>query len=332
MRKVPWLLVLALVGSSAHAGMDYLAPEGGWTYVYTGDAAAAGATGSFDALDGVWDHDNGSDAWDGTAIGEGKPGGVASIDGFLRLQDPGDPRDYGFSPDPTNRKIMFGYSITSELGEAADAILDNGVTMSFRARVATGAPLDDVHPDGGAGTAPWPEAGNGYVIHDGGKGNFSIRQLMDDKIVSFALALPTDDDELEGRQGLVMNKLNGAAPTGDVDLQGDEPGTLNILELDPADWHEYWITIQADDTGVGTHLVRVYVDGALEASEFIVTAGNGDDYGDSYLAMGVGATPQDGAVDVDFLAYTSGAIAPVPEPATIALLGLGVCALLRRRR
>jgi len=29
-------------------------------------AAAVGETGDNDALDGTWDHDNGSDAWDGT--------------------------------------------------------------------------------------------------------------------------------------------------------------------------------------------------------------------------------------------------------------------------
>lgn len=315
--------VLGLMSSPARAGVLYEDPAGGWTYIYTGDAAVAGPTDNFDSLDGTWDHNNGSDQWDGTAIGAGRPGGVSAWalagDGRIRLQDTGDPRDYGFSDPGSNRKIMFGHSITNDLGAAGDAILDDGVTISFRARVATGAPLDDLHPAGGAGISPWPAGGDGYVTHDGGKGNFSVRQLTDDMIISFALALSSDDlgdvDELAGQEGLVMNKLNGNIPSEDVDLQGDEPGTVNILELDPRRWHEFWITIQPDTTATGTHLVRVYRDGSLTATEFYVTAGVGNDYEDSYLGMGVGATPQSGAIDVDFFAYKAEVLIPTNPPA-----------------
>jgi len=317
-----WALVLGLINSPVVAGVLYNDPVGGWRYIYTGDAAVAGPTNNFDSLDGTWDHNNGSDDWDGTAIGTGRPGGVSALlsaeGGRIRLQDTGDPRDYSFGEPGSNRKIMFGHSITTDLGAAGDAILDNGVTISFRARVATGSPLDALHPDGGAGISPWPVNGDGYVIHDGGKGNFSVRQLTGDKIISFALALASDDvgtvDELAGRQGLVMNKLNGKVPTDNVDLQGDEPGTVKILELDPRAWHEFWITIQTDVTATGTHLVRVYRDGSVTANEFYVTAGVGNDYENSYLAMGVGATPQSGAIDVDFFAYKPGVVLPVAAP------------------
>jgi len=49
-------------------------PPGGWinTYTYTSDAAAAGP--GYNALDGTWSHENGSDQWDETAIGDGNPG------------------------------------------------------------------------------------------------------------------------------------------------------------------------------------------------------------------------------------------------------------------
>jgi len=147
------------------------------------------------------------------------------------------------------------------------------------------------------------------VPHDGGKDSFNVRQSDGDKLVSFALALASDDDELDA-DGLVMNKLSGTDPSGDVDLQGDEPGTVNILELDPTAWHEFWITIEADDSGQGTHVVNIYVDGSMEPVTFYVTAGTGNDYDDSYVAMGVGATPQSGAIDIDFFAYKPGAFRP----------------------
>jgi hypothetical protein len=279
-----------------------LLPDG---YTFDGDADTYGPDGP-GSLDGTWDHENGSDQWDGSKIGEGNPGGIQSLVEddvtFLRIQDPGDPRDYGKGDPGSNRKIYLGHSITNNLGPDADRILD-GVIVTFRARVATGAPLNAAYPDGGAGIASWPVGGDGYVIHDGGKGNISIRQSDGDMVVSFALALASDDDELPA-SGLVMNKLNGPSATGDVDIQGDEPGTLNILELDPTQWHEYRIEISPDATGTGTHLVQVYLDGAATSNDFIVTAGDGNDFDDSYIAIGAGATPQSGAIDFDYVSYT----------------------------
>ena len=278
-----------------------------WTYTFTGDLAAPGA--AYTALDGTWSHDNGSDAWDESSIGQGRPGGASSIDGYLRLQDPGDPRDYAM-PDPSNRKIMFGHSITTDIAGAAANILD-GVTISFRARLAIGAPLDNAYPDGGAGITPWPAGGDGYVISDDGKGNFSVRQSQGDQIISFALALPSDDAEVTA-PGLVMNKLNGATPTNNVDIYGTEPGTMNILPLDPTVWHDFRITIERDTTGTGTHRVRIYLDGSSVPNDFIVTAGNGNDFNDSYIGMGLGNTSQSGAFDVDYFSYKPGVFAPAP--------------------
>ena len=278
-----------------------LLPDG---YTFDGDADTYGPDGP-GSLDGTWDHQNGSDEWDGSKIGEGNPGGIQALVEddvtFLRIQDPGDPRDYGKGDPGSNRKIYLGHSITNNLGPDADRILD-GVIVTFRARVATGAPLNAAYPDGGAGIASWPAGGDGYVIHDGGKGNISIRQSDGDMVISFALALASDDDELTA-SGLVMNKLNGPSATGDVDIQGDEPGTVNILELDPTQWHEYRIEISPDATGTGTHLVQVYLDGAATSNDFIVTAGDGNDFDDSYIAIGLGATPQSGAIDFDYVSY-----------------------------
>ena len=308
------LPIVLLCAGAAWGGVDFPDPVGGWTYVYTGDDDTAGPAGNFDSLDGTWDHDNGSDQWDGSAIGQGRPGGASALTegdvGFLRLQDTGDPRDHGMGDPGSNRKVFFGHSATSDIGDVADTWLDTGVTISFRARVATTPPLDDLHPDGGGAVSPWPAEGDGYLTHDGGKGNFGVRQPDGDMLISFALALDSDDDEISSN-GLVMPKLNGSSPTSDVDLQDDDDGEINILEVaDMTTWHEFWIVIQADTSETGTHVVTVYMDGELTPHEFIVTAGGGNDYDDAYVAMEVGATPQTGAIDIDFFAYKEGIVLP----------------------
>jgi hypothetical protein len=321
-----FVLALSLAAGVAVGGVDYADPLGGWTYIYTGDAGAPGA--NFTALDGTWSHDNGSDQWDETEIGTGGPGGVSVLtEGdvtFLRLQETGDPTDYGM-PDPSNRKLYFGHDIGAE--GAPDNIVD-AVTLSFRARIPTTPPMDDLHPDGGSGVVPYPAGGDGYIIHHQGKGNFGIGDV-DDRLITFSLALDTDNAALsEG--GLIMSNLNSASPIGDVDT--GEAGTLNQLVLDPKEWHEFWITIEADTSGDGTHKVTIWIDGDVEnPSTFHVTAGRGDRaYEINYLQLGVGSTADNGAFDVDFFGYKEGLFSPArsdpekahltaPTPGTIVL-------------
>ena len=308
-----FVLALSLGVGVAVGGVDYADPLGGWTYIYTGDAGAPGA--GFTALDGTWSHDNGSDQWDGTEIGAGSPGGVSVLtDGdvtFLRLQETGDPTANGM-PDPSNRKLYFGHDIGAE--GAPDNIVD-AVTLSFRARIPTTPPLD---PLNGNAATPWPDGGDGYIIHHEGKGNFGIGDV-DDRLITFSLALDTDQADLT-EDGLIMSNLNGTSPIGDVDT--GEGGTLNQLVLDPKEWHEFWITIEADTSGGGTHKVTIWIDGDVEnPSTFHVTAGRGDRaYDINYLQLGVGSTADNGAFDVDFFAYKEGLISPArsdPEKAYV---------------
>ncbi len=294
--------------STIQAGVYYADPD--WAYIYQGDQVAAD-------LDGTWDHDNGSDAWDGSAIGSGLAGGVSALtEGdvkYIRIQDavtsnPGS--------DPSNRKIGFTHQLTQDITQAeSDEILSGpGVTLSFRARIATGSTLDDING------SPWPAGGDGYIVHDGGKDNFTIHQDSyggDAGInlsIAFALALASDDDSLSS-DGLTMNSANGDVPSADVDT--GEGVVQNFLPLSNiTGWHEFWITIEPDIVAAShTNKVKIWVDGNSDPlnpdGTFYVTVGNGEDEEYDYIEMGCGATGQSGAIDVDFFAYKPGLHNPV---------------------
>jgi hypothetical protein len=322
------LLPLSLCFHNAWAGVAFTDPPGGWTYIFQGDAATPGeADSGFTSLDGTWSHDNGSDEWDGSILGgdlgdENRPGGVMTItDGgltYLRIQDTGDPRDYGFDDPGSNRKIYFGHDMT--LLGATEAVLDEGIVLSFRARIPTTGPLDPLHRDGqeADGVQPYPAGGDGYVTSDGGKGNFVLRQSGAGDIPGGAIAfsLTVTNDTSGGAptpqanfSGLTMNENAGNVPAGNQVNFGMGTGT-NVIAFDPTEWHEFWIVLRKDPSGVGTHQAFIYMDGSLTPQVFSVTSGTGSDYSMSYLAMGMTATPQNSALDVDFVAYKLGAVFP----------------------
>jgi len=250
------------------------------------------------ALDDVWNHDNGSDEWDGTGPGEGRPGGVAALVEddvtFLRVQDTGDPRDYDLGDPGSNRKIY--------LTRATDAALD-GLSLEFCIRVATSAPLDDMHPDGGAGIEPWPAEGIAYHVRDGGKGMISVGEA-ELGVISFSLARGGQPG-LEDVTGdvLVMNNLAGAAPSGDVDTE-DTAATIVAKNWIAVDDATQWNTVAVDIVagGAGTHTLTVSVNGG-EAQTFDVTAGDGLEGEGSYLALGSSGTGGITAFDLDYVSY-----------------------------
>jgi hypothetical protein len=263
------------------------------SYTYDGDAAVAGAADDNDSLDGTWDHNNGSDAWDGTGIGDpdGAPGGASALvdeDGttFLRIQDIGDPRNLGFS-DPSNRKVY----LTRETGIGLD-----GTRLEVRMRVATTPPLDDSE------TGPWPEGGIGYHIRDNGKGMVGISDGTG--IISFSLAKAGEPDFADvATDVLVMNNLVGAEVSDDVDTEDAAAATaVNMLEIDDAtQWNTFVIDIAAG--GAGTHVVTVSANGG-PAETFEVTMGGGTEKDVPYITVGSSGTGGITAFDVDYVTVT----------------------------
>lgn len=238
------LFCAELTIASSSAGVAYPDPPGGWRYLFQGDKDIAGAPDSgFTSLDGTWSHDNDSDQWDGSKIGRpfvsaglggNAPGGVMSVteDGvtFLRMQDTGNPVPYDFPP-PSNSKLFFGHNISVE--GASNTVLDDGVTLTFRARLPTPrntkSPLDKPYLDGnfyvgvtGAGLQfYYPVAGDGCLLSEGGKGNVTIKQASGGSI---GFALTHFQDTMGGSStaagasftGLTMNRLNGSLVSTEV--------------------------------------------------------------------------------------------------------------------
>jgi hypothetical protein len=298
------MLNLTAEGETMFANaIAYLLAKGvPYTYTFDGDAAVAGEAGDNDSLDGTWDHDNGSDAWDGTGMGDGAPGGAAALVEddvtFLRIQDIGDPRGQDFS-DPSNRKVYLTRQVESNLDQ---------MQVEFRIRLATTEPLDGLSPD-----EAWPAEGIAYHVRDGGKGMIGVGQ-GDLGIISFSLARGGQPG-LEDVVGdvLVMNNLVGTEVSGDVDTE-DTAETIvakNWIAVDDiAQWNTFAVSIAAG--GAGTHVVTISVNGG-PTQAFDVTVGDGTEADGGFLAMGSSGTGGVTAFDVDYLAFKPGVI-PEPEP------------------
>ena len=290
----------------------YPTPQGGWAYIFQGDDVASSLTA---ALDGSWNHQNNSDAWsgDGRGVGNGLAGGVSSTNGVLTIEDTVTSGS-GFN----NRRYYLMHDLAQEPGVTnATTLLNDGVTLTFRARLTPASdPLIEL-----------TNAPNGLVNNSDGKGMFGIRQAgSSGLLISFSLGLAIEDTTAStsfnfGQAGLHMNNLNGNARSAAVDP--GEGGTTNLLALDPAVFHEFWITIQDNGSDPGTHRVSVYLDGGKTPTTFNVTAGSGVDgpTTNNYLALGMGSSAQRGAVDVDFFGYQSGVVLPSAfnEPVGIVL-------------
>ena len=281
----------------------YPTPHAGWSYLYAGNAIASSQTAG---LDGTWNHESDSWSGDGRGAGNGLPGGLSTSSGILTIEDAVTTTTGGTF---NNRRFQFTHNIGQETAVTnANTLLDDGVTITLRARLTPA-------------TDPFMEltnAPNGFVNNSDGKGMFGLRTAgqggTNGQLLGFSLAQGIEDTTASttynfGQAGLHMNQLNGNTRTNTVDP--GEPGTANLLPLDPAAFHEFWITIQNNAADPGTHRVTIWRDGALTPSTFNITAGTGTDGPfTNYLALGLGSSGQRGALDLDYLAYRAGLVEP----------------------
>ena len=274
------------------AGVQFQNPPGGWDYIYTGDAAdpTAGA-----ALDGNWDYTNGSSTWSGDPPNEaGNPDGGVGV-----VPVTGEPGNNALlivdskTADP-NRKI----AILRDLGPvvAADPFLDDGFTLSFRARLPSSVP-------------DLPTAPDGYNFHDGNKGMFIIRQTGG--TISFTFGMANQD-----------TSFNTPA-TGNGAMIADGTG-FKFIPLDPVVWNELWVTVIQNSVDPALYDVKIWNNGATTAPIFtdtVALATGTEGTFPTYMAMQTGATPQVGALEVDFFAVKDGVHDP-PAPPPDDLLSL----------
>ena len=300
--------VIALATASVGLAQEWTSPPpGGWNFAYEANegegAAGSGDDGAFDALDGTFSHSNGSDEWDGSAFGDGRPGRSRDRRRFLFAR-PGTPvtlvitataipartakSTSGTTFRPTasrRRRSMTGSPCTSACA-LRPATRSTRVIPTVAETSSIGRPgaMDIRSTTVGRGTCP-------FTRRRAGRSRFRCRPR--------ATAKPRCS----------TNNLNGNAVSGDVDT--GEAGSPNFLSLDPTEWQELWITIASG--GEGTHQVVIYSNGNnAPVATLDVTAGDGSDFADmSYVAIGVGSTGQAGAIDYDFVRVASGVHPPL---------------------
>jgi len=293
--SAPVMLTVRLASDPA-----YPTPQGGWAYLYGGDAIAPDLAA---ALDGSWNHETDSWSGDGRGPGNGLLGGLSTSNGVVTIEDAVTTTTGGTF---NNRRYYFTRNLAQDTAVTnASNLLNDGVTLTFRARLT---PANDP-------LVELTNAPNGLVNNTDGKGMFGIRQAGGSGLIlSFSLNQTNEDTSTSasfnfGQAGLHLNNLNGNVRSATVDP--GEGGTLNVLPLDPAQFHEFWITIQDNGADAGTHRVSIYLDGSKTPTVFNVTAGSGyDGPATNYLALGLGSTAQRGGFDVDFFGYKPGVVTP----------------------
>jgi hypothetical protein len=364
------LAAISAIAPAARAGLLFGEPDGGWDYLFDGDTDERGPD-SMHALDGTWRRDESSE-WDANNIpGDAffppgnPPGGIVALEEdattYLRIQDTGFTDDWDYPSDDNNNNDRFwlGRSVGREHPGVTSIMSEAGITITFRARIASTGLLDPVHPQTSFDIDPeqpildeiTPWFPKGYHVTDEGEGMFTVEEDGtqnnpdpgddDGFAVGFALALDIDTPEQRGPRpnipgGLVMNNRPGYPQPGS-DRANNADDIANVVPMDDEDlldWHEWWITIEGAGmiSGARAYDVNVYRDGMLVPDVFLVRQSITGQYTGQHIAFGLSSGSGYGAVDVDFFGYKLGVHTPVPEAgaSTAALAALAALALARR--
>jgi hypothetical protein len=255
-----------------------------------------------DALDGNWDHTQGSSAWDGSAPGGvwgatingiNDPGGavheVEGADDVLSIVDPGDPRTAGFN-DPSNRKVYFAEG--SVPGLKLRPAGDPGIYMVSRLRMDP-APLE---------TNLDTSISDSYGMSAGDAGMVNLGRNTKGLTMGY-----------DGPTSFFIEGLSVALPSGTS-----------------FDFHEIAATMGATATA-GVFDVKVWIDGIVVLSNPALTVTGDSEVGGGGIGFGFPATSSKGAMQLDYIGIGN---LTVPEPASGILMSfaLGLVALLGRRR
>jgi len=222
-----------------------------------------------------WTHDNGSDEWDESA-----------------------PGDAGSSPGGAKVETVDGVTVLSieDTGDPRnDGFADPGSNRKIY--LQSEIPFEgNIFDEGITFTArlrinpnPVEAPADGYTLHDGGKGNVGIVNHAVPHNLSFALDT-----------GGLLYFANEAQEPLEV---GDE-----------FQFHSIWATAKLAGDVCS---INVYVDGDLApAFSGDVALGDGSD-GEfpNYVAVGMGSTGRDGAVQIDYVGYKLGMHVPGSEAA-----------------
>ncbi|QDT74806.1 hypothetical protein [Lacipirellula limnantheis] len=264
--------------------------------------------GGGNALDGKWDHTQGSSAWDGSDPGgvlaptpgtpagsTNRPGGatheVQGADDVLSIVDPGDPRTVGYTGDPSNRKIYFGYSPVPGLilGPAGSP----GIYAVARLRMDP-EPLE-TNLDGSISSF--------YGMAAGDAGMFSL-----------------------GRDGVALTMGFGGPTGNDFFIEGT---TVPLPSGNSFDFHEVAATM-TKTAAPGLYDVKVWIDGTNVLSNPAMSVSGDGEVGSGGIGFGLPSTGSKGAIQLDYIGI--GNLIPEPASATLATAAAGLGALLMRRR
>ena len=359
-------MVSSLTAGVAYAGVAaskaFVDPTGLWDYAYTGDADTFTGTSAAGNLDGTFT--GSANRWDGSAPGTfsnpgtnpggDSPGGVVAVTGsgadagvnYLRIQDTGEPSSYATGgasnwSTPDNGKIFLGHLTEQDNpGSGPLPIITNGMTVTFRTRIATTGTLDDVYTELGGGTSAWPTGGKGFRVGGSGRAMFTVGQGNVNQ-VGFSLLTTADIQASSGDTGLTgglyMNNQIGAVDKGTANSTAATANFVPISDSSLTDWHEFWIKLEGTAGSFVKFTATVYMDGNTTPVGTFTDVTAASDIGTfvgSVIAMGGGSGSGFGAWDTDFYAYTLTALDPVgiPEPATMSLMVLGALAIVGLRR